>query len=111
MNVHSLELRFLRIIVLKSLQFIFEHEGIVVHEFGFAEVLAALVSFQLLLFMDDLLHGGHVRMIVIISHRNHRRVGQPPAEAPSADLTVEPREGGAAHALLREDVRVFRQDL
>ena len=60
--------------------------------------------------MDDLLDSGDVRMVIIVSHRDHRCVRKSPAKAPGADLPVEPREGLTTHTLLREDVWIFSQD-
>ena len=49
-------------------------------------------------------------MVIVVCHRDHRCVRKSPAKASSTDLSVEPREGGATHALLCEDIWIFFQD-
>ena len=100
----------LRIISFEVVQLILEHEAVVVHVLGLAEVWARLICLHVHLFMDDLIDGIAVRVIVVVCHRNHARVRQSPPEAPCADLTVQLRKCITAQALGSEDFWISAHD-
>ena len=102
--------RCLRIVTFEAVQLVLEHEAVIVHVLGLAEVCTRLICLHVHLLVDDLLDGGAVGVIVIVCHRHHARVRQSPSEAPRADLTVELRERIAAQTLGSEDIWILAHD-
>ena len=89
----------LRIISFEAVQLILKYEAVVVHVLALAEVWALLICLHVHLFMDDLIDGIAVGVIVVVCHRDHARVRHSPPEAPCADLTEELHECITAHVL------------
>ena len=88
-----------------------EIDRVVVHHLGLGEVRLAWLRYQVHLPVDDLLHYGHIGVIAVVGHGDHRGRGQTPPEAPCAHLGVELVEEMLRDRGWRENVRILGEDL
>ena len=64
-------------------------DGEVVHHLRLREVGHARFRLQVHGLIDDLLHDGHIRVVTIVGHGDHRGRRQTPPKAPGAHLGVK----------------------